>query len=193
MHSTPYIKFTRKTSSRRLHGWILFSLPLIACGITSCGKLTPVVYSEFVNIGDKGIPQYWDYTFSPVPFDSTELELGHYDVILIVRYSNKCVSRSVIFDIESFSITQSHPDSTRVEIPLFKTDGVPVGKGNFGVFEITDTLSRDIKLPEGYVISISTPIPEEETKGIIDIGIKLSRTGQTELNIPELLKINSKQ
>lgn len=157
----------------------------------SCGKFTPVVYSEFVNIGEEGISQNWEYTFSPVPFDSTEINNGRYDVILVVRYTANCVSKNIILDVESFSSESTQPDSARLNLSLFSDDDTPIGRGNLRVFEISDTLFRSISIPfrDGYVISISSPLPKEETKGIIDIGVKLSRTGESEFNLLKLLML----
>lgn len=178
MQSLSIIKSTHKPSSWCLMGWILCFIIL-----TSCGKTTPVVYSEFVDIGDNGIPANWEYTFSPAPFDSTERISGLFDVIMVVRYSNRCASKSVIFDVESLSLEHTTPDSTRLSIPLIGPDGDPIGKGNLGVFEVTDTLARGINVPDGYVVSVSSPLPPEETAGIINVGIKLTRSGQEEFDI----------
>lgn len=164
--------------------WILFSLIL-----TACGHLTPVVYSEFANIGEDGMLSNWAYTFYPVPFDSTDINTGQFDLILLVRYTNRCTSKSVILDVESFSATQSTPDSLRVEIPLFDSEGTPLGKGNFGMFETADTIASGIYIPDGYTISLSSPLPDEKTSGVIDVGVKLSRTGKKELNLFKILHL----
>ncbi len=164
--------------------WILLSLLLAACG-----HLTPVVYSEFATIGEEGLITNWGYTFSPVPFDSTEIDSGRFDLLLIVRYSNRCVSKSVILDVESLSINRPEPDSLRVDIPLFDNEGNPFGKGNFGIYETVDTIASGITLSEGYTVFVSSPLPEKETRGITDIGIKLSRTGKTEFNLLKLLQL----
>ena len=150
--------------------------------------MSPVVYSEFAPIDDSGIPQNWEYTFTPVPFDSAEIEEGRFDLIAVVRYSNSCASKSVILDVESLSLEHSQPDSARVTIPLFSPDGEPLGRGNWGILEITDTLSKGISIPEGYVVSLSSPLDEKATKGILDIGLKLSRSGQKELNLYDYFK-----
>lgn len=183
MHSTLYMKSIPVPLNKWLVGWIL-CLPILA----ACSQSYPVVYSEFADIDGEGIPQNWEYTFSPVPFDSTEMETGLFDVILIVRYSNRCASKSVIFDVESFSLQQSRPDSAKLNVQLITPDGAPAGKGNWGVFEITDTLAHAIKIPEGYVISVSSPLDSKSTEGILDIGIKLLRSGRKEFNLPDIIR-----
>lgn len=188
MHSILNKKSTSRSLLWRLMGWILLSAVLSACG-----KMTPVVYSEFANINGDGIPQDWEYTFCPVPFDSTEIESGRFDLIAVVRYTNSCASKSVILDVESLSLEHSQPDSAQVTIPLFTADGVPTGKGNWGILEVSDTLSRGISIPEGFVVSLASPLDEEATKGILDIGLKLSRSGQKEFSLYNLLPISSRK
>lgn len=188
MHSILNKKSTSQSLSWRLMGWILLFMVM-----TACGKISSVVYSEFADIEGDGIPQNWEYTFSPVPFDSAEIATGRFDLIAVVRYSNTCASKSVILDVESLSLEHSQPDSARVTIPLFTPDGTPTGKGNWGILEITDTLSRGISIPEGFVVSLSSPLDADATKGILDIGLKLSRSGQKELSLYNLLPISSKR
>lgn len=183
MHSTLNKKSTSKQLSWQLMGWILF-----AAVMTSCGKINPVVYSEFANIGPDGIPQNWEYTFAPCPFDSSEIATGRFDLIAVVRYSNTCASKSVILDVESLSLEHAKPDSARVIIHLFSPEGAPTGKGNWGILEISDTLSQGIAIPEGYVVSLSSPLDEDTTKGILDIGLKLTRSGQSGWSLMDYFK-----
>ncbi|MBD5358284.1 MAG: gliding motility lipoprotein GldH [Bacteroides sp.] len=148
-----------------------------------------MVYSEFADVSEEGIDPNMGYTFNPVPFDSTDMISGRFDVIILVRYANTCASKSVIFDVESISLAQDQPDSVRVEIPLFDNDGIPYGKGNLGVFETSMLLATDMIVPEGYEISLATPLQTGETKGIIDIGIKLVRSGKKEFDLPSFLHL----
>lgn len=180
------IKSTHKPVFRGLLGWILCLFILSACG-----RQTPVVYSEFVSIDEKGIPTDWEYTFSPAPFDSTERESGRFDVIVLVRYSNRCASKSVILDAESLSLDHCRPDSLRINIPLFDANDAPLGNGNLGVYEVADTIASGIIIPQGYVISLSSPLPADDTMGIIDIGVKLSRSGQEEFNLYRYLPVKN--
>ena len=183
MNSTLNKKSTPLSLPKRLMGWILLLIVMNACG-----KFSPVVYSEFADIDGDGIPQNWEYTFCPVPADSSELATGRFDMIIVVRYSNRCASKSVILDVESLSLEHSEPDSARVTIPLFSAEGTPLGKGNWGILEIADTLAKGISIPEGFVVSMSSPLDEKDTEGILDIGIKLARTGQEEINLLNLIK-----
>lgn len=91
--------------------------------------------------------------------------------------------------MESISLEHTAPDSARLTIPLLSKGGHPVGNGNLGIYETADTVARAIRIPEGFVVSLSSPLPSEQTAGIIDIGIKLSRSGQADFNIYDYIPV----
>lgn len=161
-----------RLSLRRSAGWIVFSLLLSACV-----EITPVEYSQFDTFKTNGIPMGWVADFSPHPADSADLDKGLFDVVLTVRFNSRSRSRNIVLDVEEYSLSHPAPDSTRLDITLFSDNGKPLGNGNLGLFEITDTLRRAVPIHEGYMISISTPLSPEETVGINAIGISLARTG----------------
>lgn len=146
---------------------LLFLMP-------GCGPIKVADYSGFTAIGPAGMPTGWEYEFFPEEADSL-LDLSiPYDVIVAVRYTNRCASRSVILNIEEFSLNQEHPDSTISDIHLFDEEGQPLGQGNYGIFEVTDTIRKAYRVPEGYTLSVSTPLPSSATVGIRAIGLILS-------------------
>lgn len=149
---------------------LLVSVSLALC---SCKRWTGVEYSEFVDIPSSGIPQICVYDFSPEFEDSVCREVLPNFLVLSVRYTVNCPSRSIILDIEEMSLTHTIPDSTTVELPLFDEEGKPLGKGNYGIYEVNDTIRKNMKVPEGYTVSVSSPLPPEKTKGIRAVGIIL--------------------
>lgn len=163
----------------RKTGWTVFLILFFPVIATSCFENAGVEYSHFAEIGESGIPEDWEYEFSPVPADSASFGKVPFDLILVVRYSSSTRSKDVILNIEDFSFEQEHPDTTELTIPLFNKDNEPLGKGNFAIYEIADTLRRGITIPQGFTISVSSPLPQEETAGIRSIGIVLSRTGSS--------------
>lgn len=171
------IKSILFASARRLTGWIPFFLSL-ACGfpLQSCMENGGVEYSSFVDIGNDGIPPGWEYEFTPIPADSSSIGKIQYDVILVVRYSTECSSKDMLLDIEEFSLEQAQPDSISVKIPLFNSANEPLGKGIYSIYETSDTIMRKKMIPEGYSLSISSHVAQEETKGIKAIGVVLSRS-----------------
>lgn len=146
-------------------------LAAMIIGLSGCSQIKTADYSGFTNIGIEGMPTDWVYEFSPFSPDSTLNLPGVYDVVIAVRYTNNCPSQSVIFNIEQFSLAHEHPDSSRVEIPLFDKEGTALGKNRYGINEITDTIRRGYRIPEGYTLSLSSPLPTESTAGIQSVGL----------------------
>lgn len=136
-----------------------------------------VEYSSFIDISGDGIPENRAYVFFPVPADSLSSGIVDYDVILVVRYNSSAKAGSIILDVEELSLRDENPDTIRVSIPLFDDNDEPVGKGNYSIYEAADTLRHGIRIQDGYLLSVSTPLPREETIGIRSIGIILSRSG----------------
>ncbi len=157
------------------HLLAVFSPLLLLSVAGGCRHIDSVGYSNFVTFDKEGIPQGWEFDFSPMERDSAALISTPHDAVVVVRYTNTCPSRSIILDIEELSLVSDKPDSLRVEIPLFDKEGIPLGRGNFGIFEVTDTIHRNMKVPEGYVISVSSPLPTNLTEGVNAIGLILSR------------------
>lgn len=163
----------------RRGGWMLFSIVAFSFISVSCLDNAGVEYSVFAETGDNGIPEGWEYEFSPVPADSASLGSVPYDLILVVRYASSCKLKELPLDLEEFSLSQEKPDSLKVNIGLFDNSDEPVGRGNYSIYETSDTLRRGMTVPEGYTVSVSSPLSEKETGGIRAIGIILSRTGSS--------------
>lgn len=159
-------------------GWALFSFIF-----ASCSQISPVRYADFKDVEYGGMPQNWTYDFSPVPADSAEMLTKKFDAIIVVRYTARCPSKSVILNLEEFSLSHSKPDSLQASIMLFDNEGKPLGHGSYGVYEMADTIRRGISIPEGYSISVSSPLPMNSTAGINAVGVVLSYTGAEEDNL----------
>ena len=173
------IKSILPSQYMRKAGWTVFSTLSFSLFFSSCLQNAGVEYSRFTEIGEDGIPEDWEYEFSPVPSDSSSIDKTLYDLILVVRYSSLTESKDAMFDIEEFSLQQEIPDTTSVKVSLFNEENKPLGKGNYAIYEIADTLRHGIKIPQGYTISVSSPLPQDETLGIRAIGVVLSRTGSS--------------
>lgn len=147
--------------------------------LMSCNRLPVVDYSDFVDIPPSGIPQNWEYDFNVTASDSADIISGRHDAVLVVRYTGKCPSRSIILNLEELSLSHQRPDTTVLELQLFDKEGLPLGKGAYGIYEIADTLHKGIVIPNGYTLSFSSPLPDGKTAGIKSIGlvIKQDRSG----------------
>lgn len=154
---------------------LLVSLPVLALAMMSCNRLPVADYSEFIDIPPSGIPQNRCYDFATTASDSAEVISGRHDAVIAVRYTGRCPSRSIILNIEEFSLSHECPDTIRLELQLFDEKGNPEGKGAYGIYEITDTLHKGIAIPDGYILSFSSPLPDKKTAGIKSIGLILNR------------------
>ncbi len=138
-----------------------------------CSQINVADYSGFTNIPPSGMPTGWEYELAPEAVDSV-LDLSKlYDVVLSVRYTASCPSKNIIFNIEEFSMAHERPDSSKVELQLFDKDGQPEGHSRYGIIEITDTIRKDYHIPAGYSFSLSSPLPQEATRGIKAVGLIL--------------------
>lgn len=153
-----------------LRGLLMVAVAILA----SCDHLPSASYSGFVGIDDGGIPRDWVFAFDTAQ-DSTRSVAGVHDVIIAVRYSPECRAESITLDIGEMSPGMTEPDSMKVTIPLFSESGRPLGKGVYGIYEVTDTIHRRSRIQEGYVMTVSSPAPAEATEGVKAIGMILSR------------------
>lgn len=172
------IKSILTPSLRQAAGWVLFSLALMGCQ-----RISPVRYAEFGNLPFEGLTPSQALEFKPFSTDSAEMLTERFDVVLVVRYTSRCPSRSIILDVEEISLEREIPDTTRVTVPLFDDRGKPLGRGNYGVFEVADTLKKGVRIPDGYTVSLSTPLSPSSTKGVDALGIILSRPDIKEYNL----------
>lgn len=138
-----------------------------------CSYINTADYSGFISIGPEGMPQGWEFEFSPTAADSTLSLTPLYDVVVAVRYTNNCPSQSVILNIEEYSLIRETPDSLTIELPLFSSDGIPLGKSRYGINEVTDTIHRGYRIEEGYTLSMSSPLPRAATAGVQAVGLIL--------------------
>lgn len=139
--------------------------------LSSCTLTELPLVSVVQDFGDDGIPQGVVFDLTTTAEDSASLSLSPNDVILTLRYTNRCHSRDVIFNIEQNSLRHTQPDSSQVVFHLFSTEGHPLGKGNYGVYELSDTIRKNFNVPDGYVVSVQSMLPESATTGIKSLGL----------------------
>ena len=147
---------------------LLFALPSVLKG---CEDIRTPDFSEYTHIPPQGIPQGWEFEFNPMASDSASLVEGRHDVVVALRYTNRSRARNVILKVEEMSLWHETPDTLTLTIPLFDSNGRPSGKGNYGVYEIADTIRRNMKVPPGYTVALSSPLSDSITAGISDIGV----------------------
>lgn len=147
---------------------------LLSLASLSCDRLPSVRYSDFAVFPESGIPQNWQFDFNTAANDSSSFSPGKYNAVIVVRYTPECPSQSLILNLEEISLSHEAPDSTTFEIRLFDKEGKPLGKGAYGLYEISDTLHRGFSVPDGYILSFHSPLPEEKTVGIKAVGLVIN-------------------
>lgn len=159
------------------------AIPLTAIIMAACSFLPSVFFSRFVSIGPDGMPTDWQYVFSPTDsLDSAALS-SNVDVILALRYSPDCKVRHITLSVEEISLESEQPDTVEVSFDLFSSKGRPLGRGVYGIYEITDTIRRDAPLPQGYVISVSSRLPRGVTAGIKQLGVVVAQPPEKQITL----------
>ncbi len=153
-------------------------LPLLSSVMAvSSLLLSSCVFSDLPSVsvvqdfGEEGIPPGIVFDLSTSPQDSAALSDRLCDIILTLRYTKNCRSREVIFNIEQNSLSHTKPDSSQVTFHLFSPSGRALGKGSYGVFEVSDTIRKGYKVPDGYVVSATSPLPQSATEGVKSLGL----------------------
>ena len=146
----------------------------------SCGRLDRVEYSDFRDIEAEGWDPLRYLEFFPWPVDSTRAAYASYDLILYVRYTGRCTLRQLPLLVESESLAgigSEKPDTLHVNVELYTAGGNKKGKGPYTIYEVLDTLARDIRVTPGYTVTISNLLDAGSTQGVRSVGLILSRTG----------------
>lgn len=140
------------------------------------------------------MPQNWAYIFAPdAPFDSqnaaytssqksrqdsiaiAKLHSGNNSAaVLVVRYTKQCPVRQLVVDIEEACLESQDTSANRTVIDLFDINGTPLGKGAYGVYEVSDTIHENWKMPQGYSLAVLSTLPRQSTKGIKAVGLVIS-------------------
>lgn len=146
-----------------------------------------MMWSEFASVDANGWDPLMQIEFTPYPPDSVEMWNRECDVVLCVRYKASAPMADIPLDVTEWSggDTLSH---RRINIPLFR-NGIPAGRGNYAVYETTDSLHIHFLPPQNYSVTVGLPGGCTPPKGIVDIGLTVSVAGSTpRFFIPNPLK-----
>jgi gliding motility-associated lipoprotein GldH len=135
-----------------------------------------VAYSHFESTDSKGWDRQDEKLFKIVSSDTTEDGCcqGIYDVLLVVRHTDSYPYTKLNISLERASLSLG-PLTDTITITLADAYGKWIGNGNYGIYEKTDTIYRNVKMDLGYQISVSHAMHEELLSGISDVGIVLKR------------------
>ena len=142
----------------------------------ACRRVDNVAYSHFESLGGEGWDPVMVLPFFPFPLDSIVSPTDRYDLILTLRYSPR--TSTAVIPLEISEEDENGPlDSRRIIIKLRDDNGNFIGRGGLPMYEISDTIKRDFKLPDGYMVEIASVSPVENTKCLQAVGLTLRKAG----------------
>lgn len=141
----------------------------------SCRRVDNVVYSEFANFDNEGWDPVCVLPFSPWPMDSILTHADRFDLILTLRYAPNYPSSEIPLEISEEDENGVFA-TNRLTVRLRDKNGKPRGRKSLYLYEISDTLHRDMQLSDGYVVNIATLSPPSNTQGLRNLGLTLALT-----------------
>lgn len=152
---------------------LVFIIAAAAAMLAACGDTERTAYSHFEKIPGDGWRPDDVVAFEPWPLDSTEAAHCSYTMQLVMRFSARC-------PLESLPAAVSVEDADRVlraDTMVIATEagGNTSVREKYGVREVTMTLDPELRLTDGYAVSISPLLDPDRTAGMLDVGIRLLR------------------
>lgn len=148
-------------------------LAAVAAAGCSCRRIDNVAYSEFAAFGTEGWDPVYTLDFTPWPTDSVVNPEDRFDLILTLRYSPKNASTQIPLEITEED-ENGVMDTHRLTINLRNDKGKFRGSKSVFLYEISDTIRRDFKIPDGYSVSINSLSPISNTLGLRNVGLTLT-------------------
>lgn len=143
---------------------------IAAAALLSCSHLPPPpAGGEYVELAQPWHPG-GIVEFSPEPYDSLAPRKHPYTLILSLRYMRNSPHKEIKLALEEMSLEADEISTDTLTFALFSSHDLPLGKGSYNVFEISDTIHSNFPLPEGYTLSVE---PLDIFSGIISIGYRL--------------------
>ncbi len=154
---------------------LLAAIVVLALLSAGCREVNGVFYSEFRDIPSSGWSPEKPLGFDPWPADSAD-SAGRFDLYMCVRYSGKKpiapLRARYVCEDESGTL---YADT--VSFRLFDGNGLPSGRGRYGVYEALVPLTGNFVLRPGFGVDLYSLSPEEDSEGLLGIGVVLARSG----------------
>ena len=155
---------------RTLDFIVTVSLSLIL--LTACNKENVNQKAFFYDIDVNGLGKDVQYEFHPFENSDSSAINEMYAIYLALRFSDNCVIKKLPINMEYFSLEHDSIKKSNFIIPLFDENDAYNGRGNFGIYEIEIPLFSRQQFEDSLSLYLSTP--EENTKGILSLGIILN-------------------
>ncbi len=127
-------------------------------------------------------PEAYDYPYSDKFDEKTSRAMndtaprlsGRFAGLMTLRYSDECNASDLKLVMEKTSLINDISCDT-LKLQLFSDEGLPLGKGQYGLYELSYELPGELKVEEGssiafFPIKYSVPI-----KGISEISLILKQ------------------
>lgn len=164
-----------KDNKTYMRGGVRIAFLLFVCAVfLSCSN--DVAYSHFESTDSKGWNRHDEKLFTLVPTDTAAHECvsGIYDVLLVVRYADFYPYSKLHIAVERASLSVA-PLTDTIALTLADDYGRWIGSGNSGIYEIADTIYKNLRIDEGYQITLSHAMHEDVLVGVNDVGIVLKK------------------
>lgn len=151
---------------------------LLAAG--GCSDDRMPAYSHFEQVGSEG----WDpldlLVFEPWTADSADARLSAFDIDLVLRYSE----RHPVSDLPVAVTVEDEEGVMRSDtiIVRYGQGGNVTSRLRYGVREAVVRLESNVRLRDGYAVSLSPVASRERTEGLLNVGLVMTAAGS---NVPE--------
>ena len=149
-----------------LLGALTVSLAFVAC------REDETIWTKSINLPESK----WDYgnklVFEP---DSEKLIMDDaHRLVLFVRYKGDASLKTLPLIVETESSVDGFEYSLdTVKMMLFDERDIPLGRGNYGMYERADTFNLNYPIVAGWTLTVTPDVIGEETDGIVSFGISL--------------------
>lgn len=132
------------------------------------------LYSSFAEIPRDGWKEGQYCRFHTCGFDSVFVNIHpNCDIILTVRHTGDVQYQELWLEVlQSPQDLRAIPDTLR--IPLKGKDGRWRGHSSKGLYELSDTLAKDVSIPGCYSMLIGPAMGNEPVEGILDMGLTIT-------------------
>lgn len=135
--------------------------------LSGCVNSDDVVYSQFKSLSN----QEWNKGhYLEFEIDSIADAKSNYDVMLVVRHNDTYKYKSMCVVVEEFVQGESETTDS-IDIKMSNDEGRWTGRGQYGLYEVIDTLKSNEQLSEHYLISVCHGMRSEIIEGVSDIGV----------------------
>lgn len=156
-----------------VRAFVWLAVTFVALLVTSCRQSGGVDYSHFEQIGSEGWDPLDQLVFEPWPMDSVLVPGRTYRMRLVFRYS----TLAKVPDLPLAVTVEDENGVMRSDTIVINHDGDSsvARKTKYGVREFGITLDPSVALRDGYAVTLSPLASREQTQGLLNVGIILTR------------------